>query len=183
MLINQESFSIIWIKSPKNFYGIKIRRFSRKIRINVVEIFKFIKNSLLYVRFVVYLYVYTLDKANYEVIILTKKVRLVIAGNEYYVNTDDEGYIRTLACELDSQISAMSRNSPCLSTTMAAVLCALDVSDKSEQLKKEIERLERELRRAVADTASATVEANEAVREIERLSRENMRLRGIAAEK
>ena len=114
---------------------------------------------------------------------MTKKVRLVIAGNEYYVHTDDEGYIRTLASELDNAMSTVAKKNPCLSTTMAAVICALEISDREAQLKKEIERLEREVRRATEDTASAPVEANEAVREIERLSRENARLRAVLSEK
>lgn len=109
---------------------------------------------------------------------MQKKIRLVIAGNEYYINTDeDESYIRSLAAKLDRDLSVMVNANPCLSTTMAAVLCALDYSDACSQRDRTIEQLRDEARHAVADSASATVEANEAIREIKRLNEENLRLR------
>ncbi len=115
---------------------------------------------------------------------MTKKIRLVIAGNEYYINTEEnESYIRDLAAELDARITAMSNKNPHLSTTMTAVLLALEYSDANHQLSNEIAELNSALQHATEDTACATVEANEALREIERLNRENLRLRELLTEK
>ena len=115
---------------------------------------------------------------------MLKKVRLVIAGNDYYINTDeDEDYIRSLAAKLEKDLTAMSNGNPCLSTTMAAVLCALEYSDECSRRDRIIEQLKDEARHAVADSASATVEANEAIREIKRLSEENLRLRRMLESK
>ncbi len=115
---------------------------------------------------------------------MLKKIRLLIAGNEYYVNTEeDEEYIRGLAAKLEKDLTAMSNGNPCLSTTMAAVLCALQYSDECSQRERTIEQLKDEARHALADSASATVEANEALREIKRLSEENLRLRRMLENK
>ena len=115
---------------------------------------------------------------------MLKKVRLVIAGNDYYINTDeDEDYIRSLAAKLEKDLIAMSNGNPCLSTTMAAVLCALEYSDECSRRDRIIEQLKDEARHAIADSASATVEANEAIREITRLSEANLRLRRMLENK
>ena len=115
---------------------------------------------------------------------MLKKVRLVIAGNDYYINTDeDEDYIRSLAAKLEKDLTAMSNGNPCLSTTMAAVLCALEYSDECSRRDRIIEQLKDAARHAIADSASATVEANEAIREIKRLSEENLRLRRMLENK
>ena len=108
---------------------------------------------------------------------MPKKLRLEIAGNEYYVNTDDEQHIRELAADVDRRLTQMNRENPCLSTTMAAVLCALQMGDEKGQCEREIAELKDRVRRAEADSASATIEANEAVREIRRLTDELLRLR------
>ena len=107
-----------------------------------------------------------------------QKVRLTIAGNEYIVNTDEEErYLKDLAQEVDSRLAALVRDNPHLSTTMAAVYCALDLCDERSRRDAEIETLKERVRRAENDSASATIEANEAVREIRRLTEEVLRLR------
>lgn len=115
---------------------------------------------------------------------MASKIRLVIASNEYYVNTDDsEEYIRALGDEIEKSIEKFSRNNPCLSTTQAAVLCALEYCDKCHKNNDEIARLNGEVKNAVADLASSSIEASEAVKEIEYLSAENLRLRELVSEK
>ena len=107
-----------------------------------------------------------------------QKVRLTIAGNEYIVNTDEEErYIKDLAAEVDRRLTTLMNENPHLSTTMAAVYCALDLCDERSRRDAEIEALRERVRRAENDSASATVEANEAVREIRRLTDEVLRLR------
>ncbi len=115
---------------------------------------------------------------------MDSKIRLVIAGNEYYINTDEsEEYIRSLSNEIEKSIDSLSRNNPCLSTTMAAVLCALEYCDKCHKNNEEIARLNSEVKKAIADSASSSLEASEAIKEIEYLSAENLRLRELVAEK
>ena len=68
---------------------------------------------------------------------MLKKVRLVIAGNDYYINTDeDEDYIRSLAAKLEKDLTAMSNGNPCLSTTMAAVLNSLQMGFRTLAIQK-----------------------------------------------
>ena len=106
------------------------------------------------------------------------KVNVTIAGNEYIVNTDEEErYIRELADEVERRLTKLMEDIPQLSTTMAAVYCALDLCDERCRRDAEIEQLKERLRRAENDSAAATVEANEAVREIRRLTDELIRQR------
>ncbi|MDD4700293.1 MAG: cell division protein ZapA, partial [Oscillospiraceae bacterium] len=63
------------------------------------------------------------------------------------------------------------------STTMVAVLAALEFCDDSLKATAECNSLKMELKRAVEDAACARLEADEARREIERLGRENRLLR------
>ena len=107
-----------------------------------------------------------------------KRVVLTIAGNEYIVNTDEEErYLKDLAREVDGRLADMMRKNPHLSTTKAAIYCALDLCDERCRRDDEIESLKERVRRAENDSASATIEANEAVREIRRLTEEILHLR------
>ena len=109
---------------------------------------------------------------------MSKKIRLTVAGTEYYVNTDEsESYMREIADKVDVRITSLSKANPFLSTTMAAVMCALQFCDENKKLEAELSETKRALKGATDLSACSSLESDEARREIERLNRENMRLR------
>lgn len=113
-----------------------------------------------------------------EVKAMANKIRLTVGGIEYTITSnDDESYIRKVGDELNKRLEQLSRHNPFLSTTMVAVLAALDFCDESKKATAECESLKLELKRAVEEAACVRLEADEARREIERLSRENRLLR------
>lgn len=109
---------------------------------------------------------------------MSKKIRLTVAGIEYYVNTDEsEAYMREIADKVDVRMGSLSKDNPFLSTTMAAVMCALQFCDENKKLEAELNDTKRQLKQATEQSACSSLESDEARREIERLNRENMRLR------
>jgi cell division protein ZapA (FtsZ GTPase activity inhibitor) len=115
---------------------------------------------------------------------MANKIKLCIGGQDYYINTDDdENYIRAISNELEGKITALTRQNPYLSATMAAVLVALDYCDQSKKALRQIERLNDDVKERDERSACSYLEADEARREIERLNRENIRLRNRLANK
>ncbi len=111
---------------------------------------------------------------------MTKRIRLVVAGIEYYINTDEtESYMRAVGEAVSSRVAELEKNSPCLSTTMAAVLCALQYCDDCNKLNEELAALRAQLKQVQEESACAGLESDEAIREIERLNKENIRLRNL----
>lgn len=115
---------------------------------------------------------------------MANKVKLCIGGQDYYINTDDdENYIRAISNELEGKMTALTRQNAYLSATMAAVLVALDYCDESKKAQQKIAKLADRLKENCEDSTCAYLEADEARREIERLNRENIRLRNLLAGK
>ncbi len=115
---------------------------------------------------------------------MAKRIRLVVAGIEYYINTDEsEAYMRAIGEAVDNRIDELSKSSPCLSTTMAAVLCALQYCDDLHHLNEELAAVRQQLKITQEESACAGLESGEARREIERLNKENLRLRNLLAGK
>jgi len=109
---------------------------------------------------------------------LVNKIKLVVGGMDYLIQSEDsEMYVQNLGSELNRKLEDISKASPFLSTTMAAVLCALDYADEAKKAAADAENLRQQLKGYVEDAAAARLEADEARREIERLSRENQTLR------
>lgn len=101
------------------------------------------------------------------------KLRLVIAGSEYYIATDDAPvYMEQLAAELNDSIEKMAKGNPRISQTMAAVLCALDYLDAYKKSEMGSDNLREQVKDYLEDSARARMEADVARREIERLNRE-----------
>lgn len=106
------------------------------------------------------------------------KIKLTIGGINYYVSSNEsEEYMQNLEQELNTKLSEISNANSTLSTTMAAVLAALDFADERNSVFREIENLKEELKKSNSDAAAARLEVEESRREIERLSRENRQLR------
>lgn len=109
---------------------------------------------------------------------MNNKIKLTIGGINYYVSSNEsEHYMQDLGDELNRKLTEISNANMSLSTTMSAVLAALDFADERNGALKEIESLKEEIKKANSDAAAARLEVEEARREIERLSRENRQLR------
>ncbi|MBR2151725.1 MAG: cell division protein ZapA [Clostridia bacterium] len=109
---------------------------------------------------------------------MANKIRLNVGGIEYLVvSDDDELSVRRIGDELNHRIDMMKRKNPTLSTTMAAMMTALDCCDDLHKANKEIEQLKAQLKNAVEDAACARFEGEQARSEIERLSAELTALR------
>ena len=92
---------------------------------------------------------------------MSNKIRVKVGGMEYCLNSDDdELYIKNLAAELDRRLDAIAKQSPFLSTTMTAVVAALEYSDQAKKQSRENDELRQDLRRALEDTACAKLEAD-----------------------
>ncbi|MCI8361285.1 MAG: cell division protein ZapA [Clostridiales bacterium] len=110
---------------------------------------------------------------------MANKIKLAVGGLEYcIVAEEDEAYVRSVGDELNRRLDMLSRRNPYLSTTMVAVLAALDLCDENKKAQMEAERLRMQMKEYTEEAACARLEADEARREIDRLNRENQSLRG-----
>ena len=97
------------------------------------------------------------------------KVEVRIAGKDYtLVGTESDEYIQKVALYIDKKMNEIMKNNSRLSTSMAAVLTAVNVADEffkvyesenrlKEELKKaqnEIERLRDERKRLIEENAT-----------------------------
>ncbi|MCI8496806.1 MAG: cell division protein ZapA [Clostridiales bacterium] len=106
------------------------------------------------------------------------RVRLNIAGSEYVIlSSEDENYIRSIGLEVDSRMTEIQEGSPCISTTMAAVLAAFDCCDATRKAVSSADHLRAQVKEYLEDAAKARIEADELRRERDRLSREVQTLR------
>ena len=105
---------------------------------------------------------------------MANRIRLTVGGLEYVVvSEEDETFVRRLNQKLDD----IKQKNRCLSTTMVAVLAALDYSEQLAKSRQECEQLHLQLKHAVEDAACARLNGQEAGREIGRLSQELQALR------
>lgn len=108
---------------------------------------------------------------------MKSKVRLNVCGTDYFIaSDDDESYIRAIGDEVDARMSEIMSASN-VSTTMAAVLCALDCADDAHKANETADGLRAQIKDYLEESSRARLEADEAKREIERLRRELQGLR------
>lgn len=101
---------------------------------------------------------------------MPNQIRFKIGGMEYAVNSDDdEIYIKGLASELDRKLTALQKENPFLSTTMVAVLAALESYDAAKKQAIENEKLRLEIKGLLEETAIAKLEADRATKKLEEL--------------
>ena len=104
---------------------------------------------------------------------MKNKVRLNVCGTDYYIaSEDDESYIRAIGDEVDARMNEMMAGSDRVSTTMAAVLCALSYADECKKAQAASVGLRSQIKTYIEESERSRVEAEEAKREIERLRRE-----------
>ncbi len=99
---------------------------------------------------------------------MANKIRLKIGGIEYSITSDeDEAYIRRIASELERRMNIVQSRSPFLSTTMTAVMTALDTLDEAKKAESESEKLRLENKRLMEETACAKMDAEVSRRMLE----------------
>ena len=103
---------------------------------------------------------------------MANKVNLTIAGGNYSLVSDESvAYMNELGPELDSRMREMLK-SPRVSTTMAAILCALNCMDEAKKAESAADNLRAQMKSYLDDNARARMEADNARREVDRLRRE-----------
>ena len=118
-------------------------------------------------------------------IMAATKVKLYIAGVEYSIITEDDvKYVQELGRDLDRTITKITKDSPRLSTTQAAVLAALNYADECKKASDSADRLREQIKDYLDDASNAKSKADwarheleEAKRQVEALTIDNGRLR------
>ena len=102
---------------------------------------------------------------------MANKIRLTVGGIEYLVvSEEEETFVRKIGDALNDKLDTIKRQNNCLSTTMVAVLAALDYSEQLEKTKRECESLSLQLKKAVEEAACARLDGEQARKEIDRLA-------------
>lgn len=111
------------------------------------------------------------------------RVKINIRGVDYFVVSEgSEEYIRSIGEELDTRMSELMGSNDRISTTMAAVLCAMSYCDECRKASNNADNLRVQVKDYLDDSQKARVEAEDAKREIERLKRELQALRNRLAD-
>ena len=104
---------------------------------------------------------------------MPNKIRIYLDGIEYLINSDDdEAYVRHIGERLNKSMENIKKESPYLSTTMVAVLSALDFCDRAYKASVEAENLRQQLRTHLEDEAKSAKDIEEYKKEIERLKKD-----------
>lgn len=102
-----------------------------------------------------------------------EKVRLMIAGTEYTISTDDDlDYVTDLGAELDKHITDIMSSNGRISITQAAILTALEYADAAKKGETSAENLRSQIQEYLEDAARARTDAEISKREAERLTKE-----------
>ncbi len=101
---------------------------------------------------------------------MANQIRLKVGGIEYAIESDeDEMYLKSLGAELDRRLDYLAKKSPFLSTTMVAVVAALEAYDTAKKQAAENDRLRLEMKRLLEEAACARLQAEEARRALSQL--------------
>ncbi len=104
---------------------------------------------------------------------IMEKIRLMIAGEEYNLSTDDDlDYVAALGAELDKRISALMSGNTRISVTQAAIVTALEYADEAKKSEQTSENLRTQIQEYLEDAARARTDAEISKREAERLAKE-----------
>lgn len=105
---------------------------------------------------------------------MANKIRFTVGGIGYSVYSEDsEEYIRAIGRELERKMDRLAKQNPFLSTTMVAVLAAMDAADAAKKCEQQNDRLAAELREMTERCTIARSDADRAMRELEELKQKN----------
>jgi len=106
------------------------------------------------------------------------RLKANICGTSYtLVSEESISYMRDLVAQVDAQMSGIVTNDPRMSTTMAAVLTAIDNADKANKENRAAEELRLQLKRLVDECEHLKDQLAAAREEQNRLYKEAMDLR------
>ncbi len=107
----------------------------------------------------------------------TNKIKLNIVGTEYSIVSDEPvSYMTELGMQIDKEMREIMQD-PRVSTTMAAVLVALNNADAVRKAESAADNLRSQMKGYLDDNARARMESDSSRRELERLREENRKLR------
>lgn len=102
-----------------------------------------------------------------------EKIRLMIAGEEYNLSTDDNlDYVAELGRELDKKISDLLRDNARISITQAAIVTALEYADAAKKSDAVSDNLRAQIQEYLEDAARARTDVEITRRELERVTKE-----------
>ena len=102
-----------------------------------------------------------------------EKIRLLIAGEEYNIATDNDlDYVAELGAELDKKISGLMSSNIRISVTQAAIVTALEYADLAKKNEVTSENLRGQIQEYLEDAARARTDAEITKRELERVTKE-----------
>ena len=77
---------------------------------------------------------------------MANQIKLTVGGINYTVKSDESAeYLEQLGDELEERLRRITKRNPTISTTMVAVIAALEASDELHKAKAETARLKKEL--------------------------------------
>lgn len=79
---------------------------------------------------------------------MANQIKLTVGGINYTVKSDESAeYLEQLGDELEERLRRITKRNPTISTTMVAVIAALEASDELHKAKAETARLKKELKK------------------------------------
>ena len=77
---------------------------------------------------------------------MANQIKLTVGGINYTVKSDESAeYLEQLGDELEERLRRITKRNPTISTTMVAIIAALEASDELHKAKAETARLKKEL--------------------------------------
>ena len=101
------------------------------------------------------------------------KVKLTICGSNYIVSTtDSEEYVNQLAERLDTDMTELMPQNPSASVAASAVISALSYLDELNKNASSTDNMRAQIKDYLEDAAKAKLEAENARRQVEKLTAE-----------
>ena len=105
---------------------------------------------------------------------MANKIMFTVGGIQYaVVSEDDEAYIKTIGRELDREMDKLAKQNPFLSTTMVAVLAAMDALDIAKKAEIQNAELSAQLKEMTEKYAVAHSNADLAERRLQQSDENN----------
>lgn len=75
---------------------------------------------------------------------MLNQIKLTVGGIKYTVKSDEsEEYLTEIGNELEQRMRLITKKNPMLSTTMVAIMAALEATDEAKKAKMRLEKLEK----------------------------------------
>lgn len=78
---------------------------------------------------------------------MMNQIRLTVGGVKYTVKSDENAeYLNALGNELEDRLRRITKRNPTLSTTMVAIIAALEASDEAKKLRTSFLQLRKNMK-------------------------------------